>query len=324
MADTTGRGNAVVGYFATQTKAEQAIDALIDAGFTSDEIGVAMRGSGRSMDTERGDASTGTGSTIANEAGNAAHNVGEHAESAWDKVKNFFGGGDPVEPYADERTDGDFASREVTPTGSSSRGSDYGHEDLHGSLEGITGSGDHAQYFGNRMQQGNEGVLLTVTPTDSAKAEAAERILEQNGADLGRDGESFAGTETAASPLAGTGTGGATTGEQNIRLFGEVLRVHKDRVSRGEVRLRKEVHTEMQTVQVPVTREELVIERVPVTGAQSTSGTADAFTEREIGFRSRRSGRAWRSRRFCGKRFAWASAKSQRRSRSMNRYGAKS
>jgi uncharacterized protein (TIGR02271 family) len=46
-------------------------------------------------------------------------------------------------------------------------------------------------------------------------------------------------------------------------LYGEVLRVHKDSVNRGATRLRKEVHTTTQLVEVHVTREELVVERVP-------------------------------------------------------------
>ena len=49
-----------------------------------------------------------------------------------------------------------------------------------------------------------------------------------------------------------------------VQLFGEVLRVHKERINRGEVRVRKDVVTENQTIEVPVTREELVLERVDV------------------------------------------------------------
>jgi uncharacterized protein (TIGR02271 family) len=59
-----------------------------------------------------------------------------------------------------------------------------------------------------------------------------------------------------------------------VQLFGEVLRVHKERISRGEVRVRKDVVTENQTIEVPVTREELVLERVavsPNTPASSAS-----------------------------------------------------
>jgi uncharacterized protein (TIGR02271 family) len=56
----------------------------------------------------------------------------------------------------------------------------------------------------------------------------------------------------------------ANSAGERVQLFGEVLRVHKERISRGEVRVRKDVITENQTIEVPVTREELVLERVAV------------------------------------------------------------
>lgn len=59
---------------------------------------------------------------------------------------------------------------------------------------------------------------------------------------------------------------------QRVQLYGEVLRVHRDRIQRGEVRVRKEIVTETQTIQVPVSREEIVLERVPVEGDQSAPG----------------------------------------------------
>src|ERR1700753_2827907 len=46
----------------------------------------------------------------------------------------------------------------------------------------------------------------------------------------------------------------------HIQLFGEVLRVHKEKVATGDVHVRKESVTRMETVQVPVTRELLVVE----------------------------------------------------------------
>jgi uncharacterized protein (TIGR02271 family) len=46
----------------------------------------------------------------------------------------------------------------------------------------------------------------------------------------------------------------------HIQLFGEVLRVHKETVSSGDVRVRKEAITRMENVQVPVTREHLVVD----------------------------------------------------------------
>ena len=49
--------------------------------------------------------------------------------------------------------------------------------------------------------------------------------------------------------------------------------MQKDRVSRGEVIVRKEVITEMQTIEVPVSREELVIERISADGMSTATGT---------------------------------------------------
>jgi uncharacterized protein (TIGR02271 family) len=57
-----------------------------------------------------------------------------------------------------------------------------------------------------------------------------------------------------------------TRGVDRIQLFGEVLRVHKERINQREVRVRKDVVTENQTIEVPVMREELVLERVSVSG----------------------------------------------------------
>ena len=46
----------------------------------------------------------------------------------------------------------------------------------------------------------------------------------------------------------------------HIQLFGEELRVFKDKTNNADVRVRKESVTRMETVQVPVTREHLVVE----------------------------------------------------------------
>jgi len=51
----------------------------------------------------------------------------------------------------------------------------------------------------------------------------------------------------------------------------EHLHASKRPVETGEVRVHKEVITEQQTMQVPVTREEVVIERRPVSGNATSS-----------------------------------------------------
>ena len=52
----------------------------------------------------------------------------------------------------------------------------------------------------------------------------------------------------------------------HIQLFGDVLRVRKEKVSSGEVQVHKEAVTHMETVQVPVTREHLVVEHTDGSG----------------------------------------------------------
>jgi uncharacterized protein (TIGR02271 family) len=127
--------------------------------------------------------------------------------------------------------------------------------DFQDTLEETGISSGEAQYFNDALDRGK--VLVTVRAGD--RVALAREILQRTGADIGSS------TDV-------TSRGGSTAqvqGERNIQLVGEVLRVHKDRVQRGEVRLRKEVVTENQNIEVPVTREELVIERVPGQGREA-------------------------------------------------------
>ena len=62
----------------------------------------------------------------------------------------------------------------------------------------------------------------------------------------------------------------AGTGERTIQAREEELHVNKERQQVGEVTLRKEVHTEHKTIDVPVEREEVVIERHAVSGRAAT------------------------------------------------------
>src|SRR5437868_1283978 len=54
---------------------------------------------------------------------------------------------------------------------------------------------------------------------------------------------------------------------QELELLGESLIIDKEKLIEGEITIRKEVITEMQMIQVPVTREELVIERRSADGS---------------------------------------------------------
>jgi uncharacterized protein (TIGR02271 family) len=150
------------------------------------------------------------------------------------------------------------------------------HEnEFHESLRDSGVPDEQARYFNSVLGQG--GVLVTVH-ADPQRASEALAILQQNGADVGAGSTGAERMESSDRFESGNRT---ESGQQRIQLVGEILRVHKERVSRGEVRLRKEVVSEMQNVEVPVTREEIVIERVPVDGREA-SGVEIGSGEKEI------------------------------------------
>jgi uncharacterized protein (TIGR02271 family) len=227
------QSGTVAGYFSSRTQAESAISALKDAGFSQDNIGLAIK----SRDYETTDPNRTA--------------VGERREPGrWERMKEFFGGEQSEEP-------------------SSSYGSSYRSEDMDSALNGLSINSEQARYLRHRFDGGNEGAIVTVSP--GGREDDAWRILERNGGDIGRS----ASTYNYDQPVANR-----DLEQQNIQLYGEVLRVHTDRVSRGEARLRKEVHTDTQTVEVPVKREELVVDRVPASGERPADSAS--FQESEI------------------------------------------
>ncbi|MED3855661.1 YsnF/AvaK domain-containing protein [Priestia megaterium] len=70
-----------------------------------------------------------------------------------------------------------------------------------------------------------------------------------------------------------------TEGHRSVQLREEQLNVRKERVQTGEVQLRKEIVEELRTVQVPVMREEVYVERRPVVDGQYDGSP---LTENEI------------------------------------------
>jgi uncharacterized protein (TIGR02271 family) len=281
MAQAEVYTDTIAAYFEDSSDARKAVDALQEAGFQSAHLGIAHRGS-----------YTGT-STV--EGNTVIHETDEKGPSTWGKIKSWFGGED-VEPYADERLDRDPAQREVIPP---SQRYDEGYDDtsdLHGSFTAMNVPQDRARYFSHRFSRSTHGAIVTVQ-AGTRKAEA-ESILNRYGADFGENAGTYdysqesgayqydsrdradRGTDVsdrsnARSSAESVNSGRTSTDRapSNVQLLGEVLRVHKDRVNRGEVRLRKEVVTETQNVQVPVQREELVVERRPARNATPVAGS---------------------------------------------------
>jgi uncharacterized protein (TIGR02271 family) len=94
------------------------------------------------------------------------------------------------------------------------------------------------------------------------------------GAGLGAAGGTAAGVDTSGERRTeGYDTSGPTTDDAMTRSE-EQLRVGTEQVSAGRARLRKHIVTENQTVTVPVSHEEVTLEREPITDANVGNATA--------------------------------------------------
>jgi uncharacterized protein (TIGR02271 family) len=123
-----------------------------------------------------------------------------------------------------------------------------------------------AGYYRNSLYRG--GVLVTVNAgSRSAEANAILHRLGAEEPDASRANANISSDNRGA------------VGTQRVQLLGEILRVHKDRVHRGSVTLKKNVVSERQEVEVPVTREEIVIERHPVAGREARAGSFEPGKE---------------------------------------------
>ena len=218
------RGTELVAFFRRRSDALKAISELRDAGFTPDQIGLAVA-----------DERMQGGPASATAAGSAVDD-----RTTWERIKDFF----KSEP---ETYTGDAENyREV-----------FGHLSL---------TGDRARYYESGLTAG--GAVVTVSPA-ADRSERARKILESNNGDLRNTGfETIPGATGARSPAASIND----AGERRIQLRGELLRTVKERISKGEIRFRKEVITEHQTLNVPVTREEVIVEQVPASDARPVSG----------------------------------------------------
>ena len=79
-----------------------------------------------------------------------------------------------------------------------------------------------------------------------------------------------------------------TTGDASMTLSEERLEVGKESREAGRARLRKYTTTETETVQVPVTKEKLVVERNPVSGEHAAGPISDTDQVEEITLREER------------------------------------
>jgi uncharacterized protein (TIGR02271 family) len=135
-------------------------------------------------------------------------------------------------------------------------------------------------YYGVGFSDGDSTTTTTGTGTEYAGTDSADSSYTESTSGYSDSTENISADTTTT----GHDTSGPTTDEA-MTVSEERLNVGTERREAGRVRLRKYVVTENVTQTVPVSHEEVVLEREPITDANvgdATSGPAISEEEHEV------------------------------------------
>jgi len=233
----------VVGVFEDQAHAQQAIAELKRAGFREDQIGVTAHGKGDDSRTDSDNKGTHAAQGAA--TGLAA---GAGVGALWGL--GIIAG---LVPAVGPAIAGGTLAAIL-----SSAGAGAAAAGLAGTLIGFGIPKEEAEYYEKEFHSGR--TIVSVHP-DGRESEARSILQRFGSYDMHSGG---AQTDRRAAT--------ATSGDQRtVEVREEELHVSKERQQVGEVDVHKEVHTEHRTIDVPVQKEEVVVERHPV-GDRAASG----------------------------------------------------
>jgi len=247
----TNQNDTVVGVFESRGEAENAVNELRRAGFRQDQIGMVARNDQGEITSDQGDQGShaGTGALAGAAAGAGIGGL---------VGLGVLAGVIPViGPVIAAGTLGTILMNAAG--GAAIAG-------LAGALVGMGIPQEDADYYEGELHSGR----YLVTVKDASRSDEAWQILHRFGAynrHHQRQTPSAIPARTATAQTAGTATGQG----QKMQLREEELRAQKQ-AHTGEVRVHKEVVTEHKTLEVPVQREEVVVERHPVAGHRAASG----------------------------------------------------
>lgn len=246
MKDTS----TVIGVFDDRGQAQRAVNELKSAGFREDQIGVTAPGE------SEGDGSTKTESqgTHASQGAVAGLTAGAGVGALWGL--GIVAG---IVPAIGPAIAGGTLAAIL-----SSAGAGAAAAGLAGTLIGFGIPEEEAEYYEGEFRSGR-----TIVSVHAEGRETEARDILQR---LGSYDRQSQGARTARqSQGAQTARNGVAAGEkQTIQAREEELHVSKRPVRTGEVDVHKEVHTEHRTIDVPVQKEEVVIERRAGSGQEAS------------------------------------------------------
>ena len=251
MSDRT----TVIAVFDDRTQAQRAIAELKNAGFTEKEIGVTTR------DEDSGDGklarASDKGDTHATEGAVAGVAAGAGVGALWG-LGILAGVLPAIGPAIAGGTLAAILSSAAA--GAATAG-------VAGALIGLGIPEEEASYYDKEFREGR----TVVTVQAFGRQGEARSILQAAGGRSMDFGGAYAGATTAAATPRESATGtrrrGARTdtvaepGARTLEAREEEVRVRKRPVQTGEAEVYKEVRTENRSIDVPVKKEELVIER---------------------------------------------------------------
>lgn len=230
------KSETVVGVFHSHAEAQRAIQRLKAQGYTDDQISII------SQDRE-GTFQEQSEGTMAEEGAAVGATAGLGAGALWGigiaagllpAIGPVIAGGTLAAILASAATAGAAGG-------------------LLGGLIGLGIPEEEAEYYHSEFEQGRTVVAVKC---DKNNCQQARAILDEfNAYDYQRRESEYASNPTAAKRLDLDG---------KLVARREIADVDKHTQEQGSARVRKEVHTTTKRVEVPVKREELVVERVPL------------------------------------------------------------
>jgi len=248
----TTKQTTVVGVFTDRRQADAAVDDLRRAGFRDDQIGMAAR-------DDKGTSTTTKEKGTYVEEGAVAGAVAGAGVGGLIGLGVLAGVIPVIGPAIAAGTLGVILANAAGGAAIAT---------VIGALVGMGIPEEEATYYEGEFKAGR--ILVTVHA--NGRADEARAILLRHGAY----------DRTTAATTTATATAGRATAGQTVQLHEEQLHAHKHPVQTGEVRVRKEVVSENKTLEVPVTREEVVVERHPVAGQRASSSDIRAGEEIRI------------------------------------------
>ena len=276
MKTQTVTGTTTVGVFHNRADAQACVNDLKRSGFRDDEIGMVTRheggADGTAAEDEGNKAGEGAAIGVATGAGVGALWALGIAAGLLPAIGPVIAGGM-------------LASVLASAAGGAAVGG------LVGALVGLGIPEEEAEYYESEVKAGRTIVTVRSGRRGGLAREIIQRHhgYDRSSANAGSvpvrstTATSVMGTgamaasdkslrDTAACDLPATHRASAShTDEKSMKLSQEELHARKQSESAGEVRVHKDVVTEHKTMEVPVTREEVVIERRPAGDKRATS-----------------------------------------------------